>query len=163
MSFFASQTYTLIHVAITLIAIVAGLIALGGMLRNERMDGISGIFLLFTVLTSLTGFLFPFHGMTPAIMLGIISCIALIFALAGRYTFRMRGAWRWIYVVTAVASLYFNCFVLVVQSFQKIAALSKLAPGVPPSGPVFGAVQGLVLIGFVVAGFLATRRFHPRG
>jgi hypothetical protein len=73
----------------------------------------------------------------------------------------MAGAWRWIYVVTALASLYLNCFVLVVQSFLKVPALHALAPAVPPAGPIFGATQGAVLLFFIVTGFLATRRFHP--
>jgi hypothetical protein len=160
---FASATFTLIHVIITLIAILAGLIVLYGMLGNRRMNGLTSIFLLFTVLTSVTGFMFPFHGMTPAIMLGIISCLILVPALLGWYTFRLAGVWRAVYVITAVIALYLNCFVLVVQSFTKIAALHRLAPGTPPAGPVFGAVQIVVLVAFVVAGYLAVRRFRPRG
>jgi hypothetical protein len=158
--FFASSTFTNIHVAITLIAIVSGLAVLYGLLGNRRMDGTTAVFLLFTVLTSLTGFLFPFHGVTPAIIVGIISCVLLALALAGKYLFRLAGAWRWIYVVTAVMSLYLNCFVLVVQSFQKIGPLHVLAP--KGSEPPFAVAQGAVLIAFVVAGYLSVRRFHPR-
>ncbi|MEJ1967472.1 MAG: hypothetical protein WDN03_02360 [Rhizomicrobium sp.] len=156
--FFASQTFTNIHVAITLVAIVAGLIWLYGLLRNGRMPAITAVFLLFTVLTSLTGFLFPFHGVTPAIIVGIISCVLLALALAGLYLFHLAGAWRWIYVVTAVMSLYLNCFVLVVQSFQKVPALHVLAP--TGAGPVFGAAQLIVLVAFAVAGYLGVRRFR---
>jgi hypothetical protein len=157
---FGMTTFTFVHVVITLVAIVSGLAALFGMLGNRRMDGLTAIFLLFTVLTSVTGFLFPFHGMTPAIIVGIISCVLLALALAGRYLFRLAGAWRWIYVVTAVMALYLNCFVLVVQSFLKIPALHALAP--KGNEPPFGIVQGIVLILFVVFGVLAVRRFHPR-
>jgi hypothetical protein len=157
--FFASSTFTLIHVIITLIAIAAGLVATYGMLRNVRMDLISAVFLLFTVLTSLTGFLFPFHGITPAITLGIISCVLLTFALAARYAFGLSGAWRWIYVVTAITSLYLNCFVLVVQSFLKVPSLHALAP--KGNEPPFGVAQGMVLLLFVVLGFLSVRRFRP--
>jgi hypothetical protein len=130
------------------------------MLRNQRMDTTTSVFLLFTVLTSVTGFLFPFHGVTPAIKLGIISCVLLAFALAGRYLFALRGAWRWIYVVTAVMALWANVFVLVVQSFLKVPALHALAP--KGSEPPFAIVQGIVLIAFIVAGYLAVRRFRPR-
>ncbi len=157
--FFASSTFTLIHVIITLIAIAAGLVATYGMLRNVRMDLISAVFLLFTVLTSLTGFLFPFHGITPAITLGIISWVLLTFALAARYAFGLSGAWRWIYVVTAITSLYLNCFVLVVQSFLKVPSLHALAP--KGNEPPFGVAQGMVLLLFVVLGFLSVRRFRP--
>ncbi len=158
--FFASSTFTNIHVAITLIAIVSGLAVLYGLLGNRRMDGTTAVFLLFTVLTSLTGFLFPFHGVTPAIIVGLISCVLLALALAGKYLFRLAGAWRWVYVVTAVMALYLNCFVLVVQSFQKIGPLHVLAP--KGSEPPFAVAQGAVLIAFIVAGNLSVRRFRPR-
>jgi hypothetical protein len=158
---FGMTTFTFIHVVITLVAIASGLIVLFEMLNNRRVNGLTAIFLLFTVLTSVTGFMFPFHGITPAIILGIISCVLLALALAGRYLFRLAGAWRWIYVVTAVMALYLNCFVLVVQSFLKIPALHALAP--KGNEPPFGIAQGIVLILFVVFGYLAVRRFHPRG
>jgi hypothetical protein len=157
--FFASQTFTNIHVAISLIAIVAGLAALYGMLSNQRMPTVTQVFLGFTLLTSLTGFLFPFHGVTPGTIVGIISCVLLVLALAALYMFNLAGAWRWIYVVTAVMSLWFNCFVLVAQCFMKIPSLHALAP--KGNEPPFGIAQGTVLIIFLIAGYLSVRRFHP--
>lgn len=154
-------TFTLVHVAITLIAILCGLIVLYGLLNSRRMDGLTDIFLIFTVLTDVTGFMFPFHGFTPAFNLGIISSVILIPTLIARYAFAMTGWWRGTYVVGAVLSLYFNCFVLVVQSFQKIPALHALAP--KGSEPPFAIAQGLVLLFFIVTGFLAFRRFRPIG
>jgi hypothetical protein len=151
--------FTFVHVVITLIGILSGLIVLYGMLNNDRMDGVTAIFLLFTVLTSVTGFLFPIHGLTPALILGMISMAVLAVAIAARYAFAMRGAWRWVYVVTAVIAQYFNSFVLVVQSFLKIPALHALAP--QGSEPPFAAAQGLVLLFYVVTGYLAVKRFRP--
>jgi hypothetical protein len=116
-------------------------------------------FLLLTAATSITGFGFPIYGPTPALMLGVISIVVLIPTFAARYAFGMRGAWRRIYVLGAVTALYFNCFVLVVQSFLKIPALNALAP--TGSERPFEIVQGLVLLLFFVTGYLAVKRFRP--
>ena len=150
------------HTLITLVAIVAGLAMLTGMLRNRRMDMAHTVFLLFSVLTAVTGFVIQIAPVSPAVIFGFLLSGLLAVSLVARYVQHMAGAWRWIYVVTAVASLYLNCFVLVVQSFLKVPALHALVPSVPPAGPLFGATQGAVLLIFVVAGFLAVRRFHPR-
>src|SRR5260221_11508647 len=121
-------TFTLIHVLISLVAIGAGLIVLYGLLGSARLDGWTAIFLTLTVATSVTGFLFPFHGVTPAIIVGILSLVLLALATSARYYFRLAGSWRWIYVVTAVVGLYLNGFWLVVQAVQKIPPLNALAP-----------------------------------
>ena len=159
MSFFATATFTQIHVVLSLIGIVAGLVALFGMFKNNALNGWTLIFIITTVATTLTGFLFPFKGFTPAIGTGIVSSLVLAVTILARYAFNMLGAWRWIYVVTAVVSLYLNCFVLVVQGFLKVPALNALAP--QGTEPAFVLTQGLVLVLFVIAGFLAVRRFHP--
>jgi len=153
------DTYTLVHVILSLIGIVSGLIVLAGLLRSNRMDGWTLLFLLTTILTSVTGFGFPYHGVTPAIVVGIISLFVLGLAGLARYVFGLRGAWRWIYVVSAVLALYFNCFVLVVQSFLHIPALHRLAP--TGSERPFAIVQGIVLVLFLLGGILAVRRFRP--
>src|SRR5580698_7809266 len=151
--------FTLLHVAITLIAIGSGLVAVGGMLASRRLPGTTALFLFTTVLTSLTGFLFPFHGFTPAIGVGIISCVILAIALFAYYGKHLTGAWRWIYVVTAIASLYLNVFVLVVQSFVTVAALNALAP--TQSEPPFAITQAAVLAIFVLIGIAAAIKFRP--
>ncbi|HTT96655.1 MAG TPA: hypothetical protein VMF58_01285 [Rhizomicrobium sp.] len=156
---FGLTLFTLIHVVITLIAMAAGLISVFGMIGNDRRDGMTAVFLLFTVLTSVTGFLFPIHGLTPALILGMMSIVVLAIALAARYLFAMQGAWRWIYIVTAVVAQYFNSFVLVVQSFLKIPALHALAP--QGNEPPFAFAQGVVLLFYIVLGYLAVKRFHP--
>jgi hypothetical protein len=155
------SAFTTLHVIISLIAIVTGLIAMLGMLGSNRMPGMTAIFLLFTILTSATGFLFPFKGVTPADIIGGLSLLLLLIACVALYGMKLSGAWRWIYVVTALISLYFNCFVLVIQSFLKIPALHALAPGEPPGGPVFGVVQGVVLVFFGLFTIGALRRFRP--
>ena len=155
----STSAFTTLHVIISLIGIVAGLITLFGMFSANRMSGWTAIFLLFTVLTSVTGFLFPSHGFTPAQGVGIISLVVLALALLGRYIFRLAGVWRWIYVVGAVVALYLNCFVLVVQSFQKLSFLSQFAP--TQSEPPFQIAQGILLVLFIIASVIAVRRFRP--
>jgi hypothetical protein len=154
-------TFTLAHVVISLIGIVAGLIVMFGMLASDRKPGLTAIFLLTTILTSATGFLFPFTQLLPSHMVGILSLLLLAIACIALYAMGLAGPWRWIYVVTALLSLYFNVFVLVIQSFLKIPALTAVAPGNPPSGPVFAVVQGIVLVFFVLMIIGAWRRFRP--
>jgi len=153
------QIYTIIHVLISLVGIFTGLIVLFGMLAGKRLDGWTKWFLVTTVLTSVTGFFFPFHGFTPAIGLGIISLLVLAIAIYARYPRQLAGHWRWIYVVGAVISLYFNVFVGIVQSFEKIPALTALAP--TQTEPPFKLTQLVVLALFIVLGIVAAIRFRP--
>ena len=158
------DTFVLVHVIISLIGIVAGLVVMFGMLGSNRMPGLTTIFLLFTILTSATGFLIPplvSEKLLPSHMIGILSLVLLAIACIALYVMKLSGSWRWIYVLTALISLYFNVFVLVIQSFLKIPALTALAPGNPPTGPVFAVVQGIVLVFFVIMIIGAWRRFRP--
>jgi hypothetical protein len=155
------SAFTNLHVIITLIAIVAGLIVMFGMVGPYKSGGLTAIFLLFTILTSVTGFMFPFNGVTPGILIGILSVILLAIACLALYSMKLAGPWRWIYVLTALVSLYLNVFVLVIQSFLKITPLHELAPGNPPAGPAFAVVQGIVLVFFVVMIIQVWRRFRP--
>jgi len=160
----STATFVQVHVVISLIAIVAGLIVMFGMLGSKSQPGLTAIFLLFTILTSATGFLIPplvSEKLLPSHMIGILSLVLLAIACIALYVMRLSGPWRWIYVLTALLSLYFNVFVLVIQSFLKIPALTALAPGNPPSGPVFAVVQGIVLVFFVLMIIGAWRRFRP--
>jgi hypothetical protein len=154
-------TFTLVHVVISLIAIVSGIIVMFGLLGSNRMPGLTAIFLLFTILTSATGFLFPFDKLLPSHIIGILSLVLLAIACIALYGMKLSGAWRWIYVVTAMISLYLNVLVLVIQSFLKIGPLHALAPSVPPSEPPFAVVQGVVLVFFVIVIIGAVRRFRP--
>ena len=151
--------YTIVHTLISLVAIFTGVIVLCGMITGKQLDGWTKWFLTTAVLTTVTGFFFPFHGFTPAIGLGIISLPFLALTIFARYSKHLTGAWRWIYIVGAVVCLYFNLFVLVVQSFEKIPALHALAP--TQSEPPFKLTQLVVL---AVSGFLcivALIRFRP--
>lgn len=148
-----------VHVLISLIGIVTGLIVLFGMPNNNRMNRMTLVFLLFTAATTITGFILPLSGLTPPVILGIISLVVLVPTFAARYAFGMRGAWRWVYILGATIALYLNFFVLVVQSFLKIPVLNALAP--TGSEPPFAIVQGVVLLFFFVTGYLAVKRFRP--
>jgi hypothetical protein len=154
-------TFTLVHVIISLIAIAAGFVVLSGLLGSNRMAGMTALFLITTILTNATGFLFPFEKLLPSHIIAALSLVLLAIACIALYGMKLSGAWRWIYVVTALLSLYFNVFVLVIQSFLKIPVLTALAPGNPPAGPVFAVVQGVVLVFFVVVIIGSIRRFRP--
>jgi MFS family permease len=153
------HAYTIIHTLISLVAIFTGFVVLFGLFGGKRLDGWTKWFLITAVATTVTGFFFPFHGFTPAIGLGVISLPVLALTIYARYPKNLAGAWRWIYVIGAVISLYFNVFVGVVQSFEKIPALTAMAP--TQSEPPFKLTQLVVLALFVVLTLVATIRFHP--
>ncbi len=152
------STFTLLHVIISLAGIGAGFVVVYGLLNGKRLDGWTAIFLTTTVLTSVTGFLFPFEKLLPSHIVGCISLVVLAIAIWARYGGRLAGASRWIYVVTAAIALYLNCFVAVVQAFLKIPALHALAP--TGSEPPFLVAQCVVLAVFVWLTWRAAKRFH---
>ncbi len=153
------RIYTIIHTLISLVGIFTGLVVLFGMLAGKRLDGWTKWFLITTVATSVTGFFFPFHGFTPAYAVGIISLLVLAVAIFARYPRQLAGAWRWIYVVTAVIALYLNVFVGIVQAFLKVPALHAMAP--TQTEPPFKLTQLVVLALFVLLGIVAAIRFRP--
>ena len=150
--------FTKLHVVISLIGIVSGLVVMFGLLAEQKLNRWTALFLISTVATSVTGFFFPFHGVTPAIVVGIISLVLLAVAIVARYARHLAGSWRWIYVVTAMISLYLNVFVLVVQLFQKVPALKALAP--TQSEPPFAVTQLVVLALFVLLTIVAVIKFR---
>jgi hypothetical protein len=153
-----TSTFTLVHVLLSLAGIGSGIIVVYGLLTGKRLDGWTRIFLATTVLTSLTGFLFPVEHLLPSHVVGVISLVVLAVAILARYAFRLAGAWRWIYVVCAVLAFYLNSFVAVVQSFLKVPALKALAP--TQKEPPFLIAQLTVMALFVVLGILAVKKFH---
>jgi hypothetical protein len=153
------ESFTVLHVAISMIAIFVGFIVVGGMFSNAGLAGWTAFFLLATILTNVTGFMFPFTAFTPALGVGILSSLLLLVALIALYGFRLDGRWRGAYVVTALLGLYFNVFVLIVQSFQKVSFLQPLAP--TGSEPSFVIAQGAALAAFVLLGVMAFVKFHP--
>jgi hypothetical protein len=154
---------TLTHTLITLIAIFSGLVVVAQMLKSALHGGWTGTFLATSILTSATGYLFHQSGPqpSPAQVVGAVALVVLVPTVAGLYLKHLAGAWRPIYVIGALISLWFNVFVLIIQSFIKIPPLHALVPGIPPSGPIFGATQLIVLVAFVITGWLALKRFHP--
>jgi hypothetical protein len=153
--------FTLTHVLISLIGIGTGLVLLLALMGGRNPGNWAAWFLIFTTLTSVTGFFFHNAHITPAQIVGVISLIALALAFYGLYGRGLAGIWRGTYVVSVTAALYLNVFVLVIQSFLKIPPLHVIAPGIPPSGPVFMATQLVVLVAFIMAGWIAWRSFKP--
>ena len=144
---------TIFHVLLSLVGIAAGLIVLYGFLTSKPSP-LTQLFLWTTVATSVTGFFFPFHGMTPGIVVGILSLIVLALAI------RARARWTKTYVIASMIALYFNVFVLIVQSFEKVPALTALAP--TQSEPPFQIAQGILLLIFIILTTRAVMKYHPR-
>jgi hypothetical protein len=150
---------TFVHVLLSLVGIFSGVIVLLGLLAARRCDGWTALFLLTTVATSATGFALPADRLLPSHIVGVISLVVLAVAILARYGRDLSGAWRWIYVVTAMVALYLNVFVLVAQLFLKVPAIHALAP--TQAEPPFAIAQGAVLAIFVVLGIVAAIRFRP--
>jgi hypothetical protein len=148
-----------VHVALSLIGIVSGLVVLYGLLTGRPLGGWTALFLATTILTSITGFPLAPFGFDPARAVGVVSLVLLALAVAALYLFRLAGAWRQVYVGSAIAALYLNVFVGVVQAFQKLPFLQPLAP--TQSEPPFLVAQVAVLALFIVLGIVAVIRFHP--
>ena len=153
------RIYTIVHTLISLVGIFSGLVAMFGMLVGKRLDGWTKWFLITTVLTSVTGFFFPFHGFTPAYAVGAISLVVLALAIFARYRRQLAGPWHWLYVIGAMIGLYLNVFVGVVQAFLKIPALRAMAP--TQTEPPFQITQLVTLCLFVLLTIVAAIRFRP--
>jgi hypothetical protein len=156
---FEITTFTLIHTLISLVAITAGLVVVGGLIAGQRLDGWTGLFLVTSALTSITGFGFPFTKLLPSHFVGILSLVLLVPVLFARYRKHLEGAWRRVYVVGSVVVLYLNVFVLVDQLFRRIPALIVLAP--THKEPPYLLTQLLLMALFVALGIAATNRFRP--
>jgi len=153
-----TQTFTVVHTALSLIGIVSGFVVMYGLLGGRRLDRWTALFLLTTVLTSVTGFLFPFDHLLPSHRVGIISLLVLAVAILARYPLHLAGGWRRTYVLTAVMALYLNVFVLVVQSFLKVPALHAMAP--TQQEPPFLVAQLIVLALFIWLAIAAVKNFR---
>jgi hypothetical protein len=151
--------FTAVHVLISLIGIVSGFVVINGFLGNHTMRRTTQVFLAFTVATSLTGFGFPFPPILPSHIVAVLSLVLLAVAIFALYGRGLAGPWRSVYVITAVMAQYFNVFVLIIQSFQRVPALKALAP--TQSEPPFAIAQGIALVAFMVLGALSVRRFRP--
>ncbi len=152
-------TFTLIHVILSLFGIGAGIVALLGMANNDRLERWTALFLVTTVLTSVTGFFFHSTSFGPPHVFGVVTLVVLAPAVLGRYAFGLAGLWRLVYIVGSWIALYLNCVVGVIQFFQKVSFLRPLAP--TQSEPPFLIVQGVLLVFLFVLGLLAGFRFRP--
>jgi hypothetical protein len=155
----ALTVFTLFHVALSLIGIATGFIALFGMLSSRYLIGWTRWFLITTIATSVTGYFFPVHKLMPSHIVGFISLIVLALACFALYKRKLAGGWRLTYVITAVIALYLNVFVLVVQLFEKVPSLKALAP--TQTEPPFKIAQLAVLVIFAILGFIAAKKFRP--
>jgi hypothetical protein len=155
----STATFTQLHVLLSLIGIVSGIVVALAMLAANRLPVFTSIFLATTVATSVTGFMFHFASFGPPEIIGAISLVALGIAILALYSYKLAGSWRWIYVAAAVFALYLNVFVGVVQTFQKVAFFHALAP--TQTEPPFAVAQGVVLIAFIALGIAAAKKFHP--
>jgi hypothetical protein len=156
----STAAFTTLHVAISLIGIGSGIVVVLAMCQGRRLPRWTALFLLTTVLTSVTGFMFHSTAFGPPQVIGAISLVVLAIALVALYVNHLAGAARWIYIVSAVVALWFNAFVGVVQAFQKIPSLHALAP--TQKEPPFLVAQLLVLALFVVIAAIALKRFPAR-
>ncbi len=150
--------FTIFHTLISIAAMIAGLFLVYGLLRGQRLERLTLWALGLLAATTITGFLFPIHGFTPALGTGIVSTVLLALATAARYRFAMAGPWRAVYVTSAVAALYLDWFVFVVQAFVKIPPVHALAP--TGTEAPFVAAQAVVLLAFAIAGYFSVKRFR---
>jgi hypothetical protein len=153
----ALAAFTLFHVALSLLGILAGLVVVFALISGKQWKSWTATFLLTTLATSLTGFLFPFHKFLPSHGVGIVSLLVLALTIPALYVFHLAGAWRRVYVIGSVIALYLNVFVLIAQFFMKIPALRALAP--TGSEPPFLVSQVVVMLIFIVLAVSATKRF----
>ena len=151
------DTFTLFHVVLSLIGIFSGFVVIFGMLAAKRLNGWTALFLVTTVLTSVTGYFFPFHKLLPSHIVGAISLVMLAIAILARYPKQMAGGWRKAYVITAIISQYLNVFVLIAQLFQKVPELKATAP--TGSEPPFLAAQVTCMVIFIVLTVAAVKKF----
>ena len=152
---------TFVHTVISLIGIFSGLFLVYGFIAGKGLKHIAALFLATTTATSISGYLFPYHGVTPGMVIGAISLVVLAVATYARYGRHLAGGWRRTYVISSVFALYLNCFVLVVQLFEKVPSLRALAP--TQSEAPFKIAQGLLLVLFIALGIFSVRGFveHP--
>ncbi len=151
--------FTLFHTALSLIQLVSGIVVVFALMGSRDGGTWMPVYLASGIATSVTGFMFPFHGFLPSHAFGILSLVLFAIILLARYKFQLAGAWRWIFMSSLVLTVYLDAFVAVFQAFLKVPALHALAP--TGSEPPFAIAQGVVLVAFVAFGVIASRSYHP--
>jgi hypothetical protein len=154
----ALPLFTLFHVVLSIVGIVSGLVVVGGLMAGVRFERWTAVFLLTTVLTSATGFGFPFAQLLPSHLVGALSLLVLPLAFVALYGRHLEGRWREVFVVVSVLALYLNVFVLLAQLLQKIPLLAALAP--TPNAPAFALTQLLFAAIFVGVGWACVHGFR---
>jgi len=149
------------HTLISFAAILAGLVVILRVMSGSLPALWTEVFLVTAVITSVTGFLFPFGQLLPSHIVGGIALVVLAATLLAQYVFHFVGPWRAIYAIGLVASLYLLLFVLIAQAFMKIEVLHRLAP--TQSEAPFAIAQVLLLAVMLWVGMRALRAFHPGG
>ena len=149
------SAFTLLHVLLSLAGIGAGLVVLAALLRGASAAGWTEVFLVATIATSATGFLFPFGGVLPAHVMGALSLVALATAMVALYGRQLAGRWRAVFAAMAMVALYFNCFIAVAQLFLKVPVLHDLAPTL--SEAPFLAAELVLLALFLWLGWRVVR------
>ena len=155
----STATFTLVHVCLSFIGMLAGAIVVYGMCKSQRWRAWTALFLVTTAATTVTGFLFHSVKFGAAHAVGAVSLVVLVLAILALYIYRLAGPWRWLYVVAALSAFYLNVFVGIVQAFQKLPLLRALAP--TQSEPPFAITQLGVFLLFIALSALAVRKFHP--
>lgn len=158
---FDPTTLTGFHTWLSILAIAAGLPMAAGLRRGEIVQPWSMVFLWTAIATSATGFLFPFNGVLPSHVIGVISLVLFIPAALALHVFDLRGPWRRIFAITAMIGLYLLVFVAIAQAFLKVPALQALAP--TQTEPPFAIAEGVAFVAFAVLTWLAARRSVPTG
>ncbi len=153
------STFTWVHTILSLVALLAGLVVVAGLLGTRTLPQWTGLFIVTAIATSVTGFGFPFEKFEASHWIGVISLVALAGAIVARYMFHLAGAWRWIYVVTIAVAAYFLVFVTVAQAFKKVPSLHAMAPTL--SEPPFAVAQLVVLVIFAAIIVAAVIKFRP--
>jgi magnesium-transporting ATPase (P-type) len=154
-----TSTFTLVHTVLSIVALVAGIIVVMGLLASKSSNGWTAVYLVTAVATSATGFGFASPSFMPSHWVGVISLVVLLAAILARYVFHFAGSWRLIYAVSMVLSVYFLVFVAIAQAFLKVPALRAMAP--TQSEPPFAIAQGVCLVIFIALAIAAARKFHP--
>jgi len=143
---------TEIHTGLSLIALMLGIAAIGALCKPEISKRWITLFLITAWATTLTGFLFPFIGFTPAFVTGLVSLVVLVAVAVSK------GHWRKVYAGGIVMSEYLLVFVAIAQAFLKIEFFNNLAPTL--SEPPFGVVQLIAVAVFGFIGFKAVRAYN---
>jgi hypothetical protein len=153
------STLTWVHTALSVAALIAGLVVVIGLFTSKTLRGWTTFFLVTAIATSVTGFGFPFETFGASHWIGVVSLVVLALAVLARYAFHYAGTWRWLYTVGTVVAFYFLVFVLIAQAFKKVPSLEALAPTL--SEPPFAIAQLVVLIIFLAIAVATARKFRP--